>query len=388
MTDVPIVVLTALDLEYQAIRDRMSGLRTHRHPAGTRYEVGKLSSGQCQVALGLVGAGNQSSAVLTERAIAEFSPLALLFVGVAGALWGHLKLGDVVVATRVYAYHGATSRDDGLKARPRAWDISHEPEQIARHLVRTGAWTSSLSPEASAPTVSFGPIAAGEVVQDSTTSDQARWIKDIYNDAVAIEMEGAGVAQAGHFNRSLPVVVIRGISDRADGTKTVTDGANWQHRAVANAAAFAVALADELVRELAPVDRPTRGTTKRGGTADRSGTTTNIVSGTADVVVQAGRIEGPIILGHQSSSSHQLTQEIVELRCLVRTAHVEGELDEITYEAAEHELDVVARTLLPYSRQGLTMALTSLKKLRGLLLDVAEPAAKVTAIITAVRAMP
>lgn len=386
MTDVPIVVLTALDLEYQAVRDRMAGLRTHRHHAGTRYEVGKLSPGRCQVALGLVGAGNQSSAVLTERAIAEFAPRALLFVGVAGALWPHVKLGDVVVATRVYAYHGATSQDDGLKARPRAWEISHEPDQIARHLVCTGKWTRSLPTEAPAPRVRFGPIAAGEVVQDSASSDQARWIRDIYNDAVAIEMEGAGVAQAGHFNRSLPVVVVRGISDRADGTKTTTDGANWQPRAVANAAAFAMALADELARELPPANRPVSGSTRRNG-GDMDGTTTNVAKGNARVGVQAGRIDGPVIFGQLPPGSSDLAQEIAELRRLVKKAHVEGELDETTYEAAEQELDTVTRSMPPDSPQVRNTALTSLKRLRGLLLDVAQLAVKVTAIITAVQAM-
>lgn len=55
-------------------------------------------------------------------------------------------------------------------------------------------------------------------------------------------MEAAGVAQAAHLNDSLPVVVVRGISDRADGGKVAADGAGWQPRAVINAAAFAVAL--------------------------------------------------------------------------------------------------------------------------------------------------
>src|SRR5699024_429062 len=49
-------------------------------------------------------------------------------------------------------------------------------------------------------------------------SHEAEWIRQTYNDAMAIEMEGAGVAQAGHLSGS-PVAIVRGISDRADGTK-------------------------------------------------------------------------------------------------------------------------------------------------------------------------
>jgi len=292
---VPIVVLTALDVEYQAVRARMTALRPHRHRAGTRYEVGLLPGGECQAALGLTGVGNQPAAALAERAIAEFSPTAIFFVGVAGALWDHVMLGDVVVANRVYAYHGATSQDDGLKARPRSWEISHEAEQLAHHLVRDGGWTRLLPPEAAVPVVHIGAIAAGEVVQDSTTSEQARWIRDVYNDALAVEMEGAGVAQAGHVNRSLPVVVVRGISDSANGTKAATDGTGWQSRAATNAAAFATALAELLAREL-PRTAPAGAATGPDG-GKTGDTTTNIARDHAHVSIQAGRIDGPVILG-------------------------------------------------------------------------------------------
>lgn len=284
----PVVILTALDVEYQAVRARMTGLRTHRHPAGTRYEVGVIGDGRCRAALGLAGAGNHPAAVLAERAIAEFSPVALLFVGVAGALWSDVALGEVVVASRVYGYHGATSQDDGLKARPRAWEMSHEAEQLARQLARAGEWTRHLPAGAPVPRVRFAPIAAGEVVHDSLTSDQARWLRDVYNDAVAVEMEGAGVAQAGHLNRSLPVAVVRGISDRADGGKAASDGAGWQSRAAANAAAFGTALAELLARELDGTD---------AGGGSRSIQTANVAQGNAQVVIQAGRIDGPVTIG-------------------------------------------------------------------------------------------
>ncbi len=60
-------------------------------------------------------------------------------------------------------------------------------------------------------------------------------------------MESAGVSQASLFNRSLPALIIRGISDRASGTKSAHDKAGWQPRAAVYAAAFAVALAAEII---------------------------------------------------------------------------------------------------------------------------------------------
>ena len=59
-------------------------------------------------------------------------------------------------------------------------------------------------------------------------------------------MESAGAAQAAQLNRALPIITIRGISDRADGGKYEADDAGWQPVAAAHAAAFAVALLTEL----------------------------------------------------------------------------------------------------------------------------------------------
>lgn len=261
--------------------------------------------------------------------MAEFSPRAVIFVGVAGALRPQLALGDVVVATQVYAYHGGTSEDDGLKARPRAWEAPHEAVQVAHSVDLAGAWAGPGSTDGQGPRVLFGPIAAGEVVQDSAVCEQARWMRQHYNDALAIDMEAAGVAQAGHLNKGLPVIVVRGISDRADGTKTETDAGNWQPRAAANAAAFAAALAVELSEnadagsrgigpsaahrssadDRSPVGdqdasaRPADRSAGRGTGACRSGpaaSATNVASGGSRVGVQAGQVYGDVRVGFGS----------------------------------------------------------------------------------------
>ncbi|GLY88777.1 hypothetical protein [Actinoallomurus iriomotensis] len=66
------------------------------------------------------------------------------------------------------------------------------------------------------------------------------------DDAAGIEMEGAGVSIAGHLNQSLPVLIVRGISDRADGTKGTTDRRGTRETAARHAAAFAFALVGDL----------------------------------------------------------------------------------------------------------------------------------------------
>ncbi|MEU8658677.1 5'-methylthioadenosine/S-adenosylhomocysteine nucleosidase [Actinoplanes philippinensis] len=373
-----VVILTALNLEYTAIREKLTDVQVHWHQADTRFEMGSLGRDGCRVAIGLVGKGNNSAAVLAERAITEFSPAAVLFVGVAGGLWPSVKLGDVVVASQVYAYHGGTSKDDGLKARPRAWEISHRAAQIAQHLIRSEQWLDG-SVVADRPTVHFGPIAAGEVVQDSSVSDHARWVQQHYNDALAIEMEAAGVAQAGHLNRALPVVVIRGISDRADGTKASTDEQNWQPRAAAHAAAFAAALARQLVTE-----SPTESRREERNPEMRP-TFNNVATGNAQVGVQAGQIFGSVSAGNPSRQPIDIRTAVAELRSLIRTANEAGQLDDETYKAAEAELNEAADCAATDTAASRGRLVVALKRLRGLVTEVAELAARLTSMITAVK---
>ncbi|MEU4157822.1 5'-methylthioadenosine/S-adenosylhomocysteine nucleosidase [Actinoplanes sp. NPDC026670] len=254
----PVLFLTALDLEYEAVRDQLSDIRRSPSVSGTRFEIGALPGGAGDAILVLTGMGNHSSAVITERAVNFFKPAAVLLVGVAGRLKPKVNLGDVVVATHVYAYHGAAARAGGLVSRPRVWDIDHGIEQAAHQLSRR---SERVSPDA--PRVHFGPVASGEILHDAPASDPLSWIRKHYEDAVAIEMEAAGVAKAGQLNR-IAGAVIRGVSDLADGTKAQTDGADWQSRAARNAAVFATALAADLAS-----DRPAE--TAAAGAAELAG---------------------------------------------------------------------------------------------------------------------
>lgn len=260
-----IVVLTALELEYQAVRQSLVDCRRADHPAGTVFEVGRPAGSRGLVALAVTGEGNTAAAILAERAITMFQPRALIFVGVAGALHNDLQLGDVVVATKVYAYHGGSVQPDGFLARPRAWEAPHQLNQLARHVSRSAAWATGLPAGRPVPRVHFRPVAAGEVVLNSRDDPLSTQLRFTYGDAAAIEMESAGVAQAAHLNGALPMLTVRGISDKADGEKHAADGRGWQPAAAANAAAFALAV----IAELSPVgDLPDLLTSETAAPAD------------------------------------------------------------------------------------------------------------------------
>lgn len=375
-----VVVLTALNLEYEAVRELLISPKPYLHPRGTRFEVGALPSGRGRVVLGLTGKGNQSSAVLTERAIQEFSPTTLLFVGVAGALWS-ADLGDVVVATHVYSYHGGTSEDDGLKARPRAWESPHGISQTAAHVARLATWKKHAPAQRSQPKVHFGPIAAGEIVQNSRVSREAEWIRQTFNDALAIEMEGAGIAQAGHLSAT-PVAIVRGISDRADGRKATKSDRAWQPIAAANAAAFALNLAEELIRNEEP--SPMRDDNIFRGT----GNVTNTNHG--NVGVQAGHVSGGTFHVSLTTVEHtpaDLSERLSSLREDLARERSAGRIDTETHEAASEEIDVAAKGLEEATPTSRKSSLLALKRLLGLLGDMASLATKVTSLISVVKGL-
>jgi nucleoside phosphorylase len=290
--------MTALPVEHGAVLAHLTEVKRHTHRHGTIFEVGRLAS--CpdrQIALGVTGAGATGAAALTERAYAEFSPSAMLFVGIAGALRDWLEIGDVVVATKILAYQGGRSEDAGFMARPDAWPTSHALEQLARRLPCDPAVCTALAvPEREGPgaSIHFEAVAVGDVVLNSKKSSLSRQLRRNYNNAVAIEMESSGFALAAHQLGQVPIATVRGISDRADGSKSTTDGAGSQLVAARNAAAVAVALAaaaggtaDGQNAASGPGDRPSPG----GSPASHHTTT---IGGHARVGQQIEINHGPI----------------------------------------------------------------------------------------------
>jgi|GEM_PF-2275977 len=233
------VILTAIPVEYMAVRTYLTELQEKVHPRGTIYEQGRFSANDQVWNVGIVeiGAGNPGAAGQAERAIAYFHPDVILFVGVAGGI-KDVRLGDVVASTKVYGYEFGKA-EKSFKPRPEIGLSAFNLEQRARAEARKKDWLERLRsiPEPT-PSVFVAPIAAGEKVIASTKSEVFKFLSFNYGDAVAVEMEGIGFLDATHANQQVFAMVIRGISDLIDG-KGEVDAQGYQEIAARHASAFA-----------------------------------------------------------------------------------------------------------------------------------------------------
>ena len=149
----------------------------------------------------------------------------VLFTGVAGAVDSKLNIGDIVIAESLY-HHDMDARPFFqrfqtpltemiyFKSLDHYRDLAEQAAQefvaniesaIARDILKTFFITT--------PRVYTGLIASGDKFVSNTQNDDA--FTPDGNTVLAVEMEGAAVAQVCH-EHDIPYVIIRTISDRAD----------------------------------------------------------------------------------------------------------------------------------------------------------------------------
>ena len=206
-----LAVVGAMHEEIAALRPCLEGLRTERR-AGRDFHFGRLDGHD--VILVRCGIGKVAAATTTAVLLDAFDASALLFTGVAGGLGEGVRVGDIVVATTLLQHD--------MNAEPLfpRWEVpltgrarfGADPEWTAR-LVRVSRALAAAGTHAAAATIHQGLVVSGDrFVATRAESDQLR---GLLPDALAVEMEGAAVAQVCHdFGR--PFGVVRTISDRAD----------------------------------------------------------------------------------------------------------------------------------------------------------------------------
>jgi nucleoside phosphorylase/tetratricopeptide (TPR) repeat protein len=239
-----VVICTALDIEYIAVREHLEGPFTEREERGTLYEIGTFLTdrGRWTVALAQTGAGNTQAGVQLDRAIAVFHPTLVLFVGVAGGR-KDVALGDVVIADAIYDYESGKDTATDYLPRIKTAAPAHRLLNRAGKLARDNAWQQRILPTTpgNPPKAVIKPIAAGGKVIADQNSATALFLDRHCGDAAAVEMEGHGFMHGAYVNETVQALVVRGISDLLSG-KTEAADQYWQPAASRHAAAFAFEL--------------------------------------------------------------------------------------------------------------------------------------------------
>jgi adenosylhomocysteine nucleosidase len=249
----PIVILGALDSETEPVAAELEGREPLRMP-GIRGVAGTL--GARRVVVAVAGVGKVNAAMTTALLLERFSPSAVIFSGVAGALDPQLQPGDVVVGEKLvqhdlvnYTEAGPVLRSVRNPLDGAANPIVFESSAMLLALARVAASRTALEPAEAGdgrrrPRVLFGTIATGDSFVSSHL-ERTRLREQLGADAV--EMEGAAVAQVCH-QRGVLFLVVRGLSDRA-GNDASQEAQRHLRVSAGNAAQIATAVARQLAAE-------------------------------------------------------------------------------------------------------------------------------------------
>ena len=203
-------IIGAMDEEVELIKSTMTVENTVEK-AGCTFLVGKIEGKDAVVVR--CGIGKVNAAMCTQILIDLFNVDAVINTGVAGAVAEGITVGDVVISSDALQHDmDCSPLGDPIGVIPRM------PESIFKADERL----VKLAFDASSKVIS-GKTLKGRVV----SGDQFIASKEVKDKLVknfngsCAEMEGAAIAHICYMN-SVPYVIIRNISDSADGSADVS----------------------------------------------------------------------------------------------------------------------------------------------------------------------
>ena len=202
--DMRIGIIGAMQVEVELLRSHMQDATT-TDVYGMSFTEGRLGGKDVVLVAGGVGKVNAAMCALT--LIERFGVQRIVFTGVAGSLDSKVDILDVVVSTAC-VHHDY----DVSQVFPFEKPVYFEADAALR-----AAAVRAVAEAVPEVTTYEGIVASG----DQFVADAAvkRRIVDTFG-ALCCEMEGAAVAQVA-CNCGVPYVVIRAISDKADGSAEV-----------------------------------------------------------------------------------------------------------------------------------------------------------------------
>lgn len=200
-------IIGAMELEVEQLKSQMD-VKNVVKKAGMEFHEGVLNGKDVVVVR--CGIGKVNAGICVQLLADLFNADAVINTGVAGSLCAKINIGDIVVSS------------DACEHDMDVTGLGYEPGIIPQMETSFFKADRTLVEQAKAVCAEVNPeigvyegrvVSGDKFVSDAETKD--RLVKLF--DGSCAEMEGAAIAHAAFLNK-IPYVVLRAISDKADGS--------------------------------------------------------------------------------------------------------------------------------------------------------------------------
>ncbi|WP_428909205.1 5'-methylthioadenosine/adenosylhomocysteine nucleosidase [Niallia sp. Krafla_26] len=203
-------IIGAMEAEILHYRNRMEVI-SEEVKAGITFYKGTMNGFSTVICK--CGVGKVNASVCTQILIEHFATTHVIFTGVAGALHPDLRIGDIVVSTEAMHHDmDATSLGFQLGQIPYSKDYLFPADSFLQDLALT----------VSEEVLAKQKVMSGRILSGDQFIANREKVNQLYQElsGACVEMEGAAVAQVCTMF-AIPYVIIRSISDQADGSAKV-----------------------------------------------------------------------------------------------------------------------------------------------------------------------
>lgn len=203
-------IIGAMEVEVETLKSRMTIKNTVKKASMEFFEG---SIGNTEVVVVRSGVAKVNAGICVQILVDLFNVTHVINSGVAGSLDARINIGDIVLSTDA-CYHDVDATVFGYKKGEvpqlgtAAFTADAELRDKAKAAIKTAA------PDLG---VFEGRVCSGD--QFISSGDIKTKIKEDF-DGLCTEMEGAAIAQGCYLN-NIPFLIIRAISDKADGSDIV-----------------------------------------------------------------------------------------------------------------------------------------------------------------------
>ena len=228
-------IIGAMDIEVDGIINELEGMIESYRIAGRNYTKGVLQNSD--VVIVKCGVGKVNAACATQAMIDKFKVDAIINTGVAGSLDNNIDIADIVVSKDVVQHDMDITALGYPKGKiPETEGVAFKADEKLVDIA-----VNSAKKALTGINVFEGRVASGdEFINSEAKKDE---IVEEFN-ATCCEMEGGAIAQVCVLN-SVPFVVIRAISDKADGSSHM-DYPVFEQKAADNSINLINAIIDQI----------------------------------------------------------------------------------------------------------------------------------------------